>query len=291
MKKYIAFLALALCAKNNLAQTGIVVGINGFGYKSNLYNKYDLDATKNKPNVLSYIRSYGTSFGLEVGYQLKNQIIISIEPQISKINQKYKGVAEFDNPLVNYWNSNLNTSLKFIKIPITLTKLFGTSKIKLLSSVGLDYWKLNSYSETYSKTSPNHNANTFEKIIKNNSFEMTGSNFSSKGNATMSDYIYQKTIFGAHAGIGASYSLSNKFQIYTKINVEYTFGNIENKDSIDFKADNTQSYWLNGKAALFAGSDIKYFAKEYSDPVTNERSNTHIFNLGLMIGIRFIIPQ
>jgi len=284
LKNYTAIGVVVLFTKVCVAQTGIVVGINGFGYKSNLYNHYDFKADKS----LDYVRSYGTSFGVEIGYQLEKAYIISINPKTSKVNQDYIGKSL--DAFGDEYKTTINSNLSYLSIPLTLQKTYGEGKLKFNLSGGIQYWKLLKYREFYSRDYTSEPQYGFTRIIEKDQYEfyknITASNPHAK--ATMNKYLYKKNNFGLNVGAGTSFPITNNFQVYVKLNAEYSLFDIEYKDTIMLKANDIGSSWLTG-SFLPLGIAQKY------TPVSNlnadKRENTHIFNLGLMLGLRFIIPQ
>jgi hypothetical protein len=284
IKKYIAILALGLFTKNSIAQTGIVVGINGFGYKSNLYNQLDKKADAR----LDYVKSYGSSYGIEVGWQFNKTLGFTINPKISKVNQDYMGDAE---DFQGKYKSTIETNLKYISIPLVIHGNFGNSKLKLTTSVGIQYSSLKKYKDYFKKEYASFQSeNNINRIISNNNFDFNYIyNFESINVIAITDkFIYKKNVFGLNAGLGVLYDINKTIQVYSKINSEYSLFDVENKEGLDLKITKGTNVFGNKKYEAHS-LPIKYTLG--SDPTIIERENTHIFNLGLILGLRFIISQ
>lgn len=282
----IAMLSIGL-KESSGQDKGIIVGLNAYVYKSNLYNKADFKADD---NYMKYIRSYGRSYGFELGYQLNPQWQIAIEPNFASMNQGYEGLEyyQFSEPQIK---REISTKLNYFKLPITLSRYFGTKKLKLQSHIGCTIWRLRSYTDEYKVANLPGNEVKFVQTIDDKSYHYEIPNSLYKSDIVLSENLYTNIALGIHGGLGASYNFTQKIQAFANIRIEYSFSGIENKDSLEI-VEATPSSLKGRKLAPFGSSTVKYFDSDYTAPDPNaERLPTHLFNMGICIGFRYLIRQ
>ena len=279
---------LSISLKESYGQDkGILVGLNAYGYKSNLYNKADLKADD---DYMKYIRSYERSYGLELGYQLNSQWQVEIEPNFASVSQGYEGLVyyQFSDPQVK---REISTKLNYFKLPITLCRSFGTKKLKIQGQLGLTFWRLRNYTDVYKVTFLEDDRIEFVRAINNLDYTYEIPNSTVKRESVLAENIYNNFTLGLHGGLGVAYYFTPKIQAYANFRVEYTLSGIENKDSIEVVKAN---YFLQdgAKVAPFGSSTVKYFDSYFTSANPNaERLPTHIFNMGICVGIRYLIRQ
>lgn len=286
----LAFVMFVFSFQLNAQVKGILVGVNAFGYKSNLFNKGDANANK---DYMKYIRSYAASYGIELGYQFNQQLQLYVEPSLSKEEQKYTGKIIFQSTGEQIKRRDITSSLNYIKVPITLSKAWGEGKLKLTTQIGAIYWHLHSYQDKYTRTNIVTNKIEYGRYFDGTNYSWEYPNMPLKKTGVVSEDIYKKTTFGLHGGAGLVYNFSTKLQVYGSVRTEYSISGIENTDSLTIVSTDASSADIMGKkVAPYSGSDVKYFGQEDTTPNPLAiRSATHIFNLGLQIGFRFLIRQ
>jgi hypothetical protein len=264
---------------------GFVVGALGGAAKTNLYNKND---EKAEDIYIRYVRSYGSSFGIELGYNWASNWMLSLQPQWASVNQKYAGNGRAFGTNTILFERTINTQLAYYKLPIVVTKRFGQRRLKFMCSAGVSFWSLKTYKDQYKKVL-NNGTTSGEFTYTDNSYSYNfGQLFTA--DCTLAEKIYKQNLIGAQLGLGFDYEISKKIQIFAQLKTEYTLFDMENKDSIAVTSIiSGNPYYAGKKISAFRDSEVKYFEQTNSPVNVNAKhGDTKIFNLGFVVGARFI---
>jgi hypothetical protein len=256
-------------------------GIHAYTYKSNLFNSDDLRAD----SFQKYQLTLGAAGSVEYGYLYESGFSVSGGIEFGTNNQKYTG----SDPGFPF-TMNATTKVSFLKIPIVFgLQAHQDRKLKYMYTLGFFY----SYNTGYSDVRSIDYDDQFSKA-PTEFYEITKDTYTMRFDTTALQTVLsmdQRPIvrngFGALAGLGVNYRLTDKVQFLAQVKAEFTITNIESLEKTRFKYVNGANNTIG-----FPYSDYVYknYAKYMHQNDRNwNRSGTHPFNLGLTLGIRYYL--
>jgi len=281
-KIFLAFLLACIGISVN-AQTGLYFGVSNSINKTSLLNKDDQKAGE-ELNLKSTFKYTG---GLTAGYRFsRSSGLTNISAQLlyAQMGQKYDG----QRPLNDYPKLEGESKLDYLKLPVDFQFSVNTnSNIRPYATAGIYVAYLLHYKEYY-RVSGSSGSET--EIIEDKSYS---SDVFSGGvttyHGTLNKGIYKKIDVGGRIGIGAEYTVSDRWSIDACFRFDYGFINAENRKPIQLKFDpDFISANPNAELSYWSGSPSKY---SYDATYTKERAATHNMTLGLSLTINYYLKS
>lgn len=284
MKKSLVTLLLLMSVLSNFAQDrtyGPFYGVHVYAYKSNLLNSDDLRVD----SFQKYQFTPGAGGSLEYGYLYQSGFSIATGLSFGTNNQKYVG-----NHMNYAYDLEATTKLSFIKIPLTLTfQAHRDRKLKYFYSLGVFYSYNTGFSDvkTINYKDSISKAPTETHTIDKDTYTITLDTTKLQTVLSMDQRPVVRNGFGATAGLGINYKVSDKVQFIAQVKGEFLISNIEVIEKTRFQYVQGTN---NVSGFPFSGYVYNNYAKYMNDPNRNwNRASTNPFNLGISLGIRFYL--
>lgn len=277
-------LLVGLIFLQTYAQKGMYVGGVFQAHNSWLLNEDDLNAG----DELIYTFTPGIGAGMHFGYQLNKHHAVEAQFIFAKHGQRYK--TYYLLVLQNYIESPSNTiftQLNYFKIPLLWSfglNLSPKAVLRLYSGPELFLLTKDRDIIISSKKSVNVRNGIHTILSGVNAYVR---NYDYCECFCAPNYLdsspYKNLLFGWKAGIGISYKINSLLAFDLMIRGEYTFGDVENKNSnlIILYANSTkeEKYW---------NKMPKFFYNSYGE---HARPATSLLSVGLNLGITYFIPK
>ncbi|HNF71621.1 MAG TPA: outer membrane beta-barrel protein [Chitinophagaceae bacterium] len=272
----LTFLLAFITGQAQIEQYGPYIGLNVFGYKSNLYNAEDLASD----SVQKYKMTFGFSGGFDFGYRALNGISISSGISFGTCNQNYSSTDSIVGDIVAF---KATTKMSYLKIPVVVTMQTRNEKpVKAYYSLGL-FYSYNTGASDEATWDYTHNAFSPDLTlnIKGETIEKLYSNDKTKYEAKVNERPYRRHGWGGIFALGLSKQYSKKGEWFAQAKIEYQISSSENTDELTYtptpgsmEPRRTDHVW--GNYAKFMPDNTS----AYSRPAT------HPYCLGINIGIR-----
>jgi hypothetical protein len=185
------------------AQKGIYAGIQGAAQVSVMFNETDVE----KPGA-DYKSDYGTTFGINGGYNFSNHLGVGTELTYATIKQKY-----VDN------TSNYNQKFSYIKIPVLFTYNSNSKRTIMFTA----------------KAGPQLGVLLKSRITDASNSALNGDTKDQ----------YKKLTFGAMAGAGIRMHMLSNVYLDAGIHLDGTISNTEDKNYAGYSANRSKTHDLN----------------------------------------------
>lgn len=204
----IAALGAASIAHQANAQEGFNIGVRAVAHTTWMLNSDDWDTSNHE-----YITTWGSAFGIGLGYGLSETLGLGVDILYSGQGQRYE--LKVLQTMVEFHQKN-----DYIKIPVMLT--FNGDPSGGSMFIG--------------KIGPQFGFLSGSKLLDADGGELNGD---TKDRFNSSD-------IGAMLSLGASFRLGDKLRLNTSFRMDYSFTNAENEDFVPRQPDRAPTHNATG---------------------------------------------
>ncbi len=266
MKRILLFFAAV--AFLHAQQGQLVVGVHVLPQSTWLFNNDD----SNEGPRLDYAHTLRFGAGITVGYGITDNMSVELDLLYSAQGQKYRGTRDVGGVTQEL---DAFTKINYLKLPLMLHFHTGVEKAGLSLFLGPQLALLLSYRDEWSIM--DNNGNTISSItVTKTELQTTDPLTGNPVTRNLDAFIYNKTLFGAVFGIGASIPFSEAVTMDIILRFDMLFGDAENKNA-KF-TDTQEKYWKAGGKYYFDG------------PANKERAATKAVTGGLQVRFNYFIP-
>lgn len=253
MKKILLIALISIVASSVYAQKGLEIGLRGMPQNTWLLNEADFG----EGEELNYELTWGSAYGLMVGYNFSDKMGLRVNALMSSEGQKFVGNFSMPQNIDSTAYSSLAAGQKF---------LYGDTSITYTAQVKLDYIKVPLLLKFNSNPTSGGAFFTFEvgpqiNLLRSAKHTIDGKTVDYSIVDFNTKDLYNETVIAVAFGLGADINLSEKLKLNANFRFDYGITDTENKD--------------------FAISGSKLW-----EPA---RPATHSATGGLMLGLTYVI--
>ncbi|MFB6306975.1 MAG: outer membrane beta-barrel protein [Flavobacteriales bacterium] len=246
MRYLIITLAMIVTPYLVKAQEGINFGAK-YGYQNTwMLNKEDSD----EGTELDYAKTFGSTYGLSMGYHFNETSGLKMDLLISKQGQKYD---HYKDSSIAYQSER---SVDYIKIPLYFSFNSDADNTVMFSAELGFYYSILNGSEVMVEDENVENPMKY-------SLRSQGISYKNSDSEDWED-VYSSSNFGGLIGFGVAFNIADHIRGFTKIRLEFAFNDAEeDQKAFDIQSNDTRRKdEITNQAVGGVQAGVRYFLSD-----------------------------